>query len=349
MTPVVSVIMPVFNGAALISETIASLTAQSFADFEVVIVDDCSTDETPALLAAIGDPRFRVIRAPRNGGPVKARNLAFAEARGRYVAALDSDDLCLPDRLARQVAYLDAHPDTVLVGSAAGVLSEGVVRPSRLPSVTTPALVEWLLQISNPLVWSSVMIRAEAARRLDPFTRPDRVYAEDFDLYHRLMPLGRIARIDEPLLIYRSHAGGISKRFAERMHGTALAVLADAHRPLFGKETDRRCDLIVRHLMNRAPLPDRAALSALGDTIMRLQRHFFATRQPDREDRKLIRWQTARTWGDIGRASIRSGALGVTDAVAVRPDHLGMGYNRLDELALAQAIGGIRAIARRRG
>ncbi|MFX6250146.1 hypothetical protein ABTF88_19140, partial [Acinetobacter baumannii] len=93
---------------------------------------------------------------------------------------------CLPERLARQVAYLDTHPDIVLVGSAAEVLDQGSVRASRLPSVTTPALIEWLLQIGNPLVWSSVMLRADAARTLHPFTRPERVYAEDFDLYHRL-------------------------------------------------------------------------------------------------------------------------------------------------------------------
>lgn len=346
--PTVSVIMPVFNGAGLIGETIASLQAQHFGDFEVVIVDDCSTDATREVLAAIGDPRLRVIATPENGGPVRARNRAMAEARGHYIAALDADDLCLPERLARQVAYLDANPDVVLVGGSAAVLDDGVVRPSRLTSNSTPALIEWLLQISNPLVWSSVMFRAEAARTLNPFTRPERVYAEDFDFYHRLMPLGRIGRIDADLLIYRSHAEGISKRFAERMHGAAQAVLADAHRDLFGAEAEARADLIVAHVMNRRPVADRATLAKLGETLMTIQRHFFATRAPDREERKQIRWQTARLWGEIGRASIRAGAIGVADAVAVRPDHLGMGYNRLDNLAVAQAIGGVRALIRRR-
>lgn len=340
--------MPVYNGAALIGETVASLKAQHFTDFEVVIVDDCSTDDTPAILAAIGDPRFRLFRADRNAGPVHARNRAVAEARGRYIAALDADDLCVPERLARQVAYLDAHPYTVLVGTAAGVLQAGVVRPSRLPSVTTPSLIEWLLWISNPLVWSSVMMRSEAARGLAPFTRPERVYAEDFDLYHRVATLGRIGRIDDPLVIYRSHAGGISRQHADAMHRAALAVLAERHQPALGDEAEARCALIVRHVMNRVAVRDRASLALLGDTVMRLQRHFFATQAPDREERRRIRWHTARLWGDIVRASIRAGGIGVADAVAVRPDHLGLGYNRIDELALAQALGSARGLARRR-
>jgi hypothetical protein len=115
-----------------------------------------------------------------------------------------------------------------------------------------------------------------------------------------------------------------------------------------GDDTEELCGLIVRHVMGRAPVPDRATLQALGHAMTRLQQHFLATRQPGRDDRKLIRWQTAQIWGEIGRASIRSGGIGVTDAVAVRPDHLGLGYNRLDSLAFAQAIGGTRAIVRRR-
>ena len=102
--PVVSVIMAAYNGAALIPETIASLTAQTFGDFELVVVDDCSTDDTLALLRSYHDPRIRVIAAETNQGPVRTRNRAFAEARGRYIAALDQDDQCPPERFARHVA-----------------------------------------------------------------------------------------------------------------------------------------------------------------------------------------------------------------------------------------------------
>src|SRR3546814_15278609 len=88
--------------------------------------------------------------------------------------------------------------------------------PSTHEPVTTPLLVEWMMRIRNPLVWSSVMLRGDAARRLDPFTRPEILYAEDFALYHRMARLGRIARIDEELLLYRVHQGGAAPRGHDR-------------------------------------------------------------------------------------------------------------------------------------
>ncbi len=115
--PTVSVLMTTWNGAGFIAEAIASVLAQTFTDFELIVVDDGSTDATPRLLAGIGDPRLRVLRQAVNGGVVAARNIGFLAARGRYVAALDHDDLSRPARLARQVAYLETHPAVALVAT----------------------------------------------------------------------------------------------------------------------------------------------------------------------------------------------------------------------------------------
>lgn len=347
MSPTVSVIIAAYNGAALIGATIDSLKAQTLTDFEAVIVDDCSTDETRDVLRAIGDPRFCVIEAESNQGPVRTRNRAVAAARGRYIAALDQDDLCTPDRLATQVAYLEAHRDVAMVAAAADVLEDGSLYPSALPAVTTPALVEWMLWVCNPLVWSSVMVRGEVARRLDPFTRPEILYAEDFDLYHRLSAHGRIARIDTPLLHYRRHAGGASQRYTDTMRASATRVLAERHAALFGAAAELHADRLVRHVMHGLPVPDRLALNALGQTLTALQAAFIAEQRPSREDRKLIRWQTARLWAKIGRAGLRSGRLGLADVVAVRPDHLGLGYAGIDALLSARLIGATRRLVGR--
>lgn len=346
--PAVSVIMAAYNGAALIGETIACLRAQTFADFELVVVDDGSTDDTVAVLQAFDDPRIRVIAAECNQGPVLARNRALAEARGRYIAALDHDDLCRPERLARQVAYLDAHPEIVLLGTSASVLRDGRLHPSALPAVTTPFVVEWLLRIMNPLVWSTVMLRADAARRLDPFTRPDILYAEDFDLYHRIAGHGRIARLDDDLLTYRSHSGSISRRHTDAMAASATRVLAAAHAGQFGEQAPAIAALLVRHVMLGEPVPDRATLARLGSALLEMQAEFIATRRPDAESRKLLRWETARLWARIGRAGLRSGALGLGDAMAVRPDHLGLGYAAIHELVLSRLVGGARSARRAR-
>lgn len=344
--PAVSVVMAAYNGASLIRETLDSLAAQTFADFEVVIVDDRSTDDTVAVIRAYDDPRIRLIESEANQGPVRARNRAFAAARGRYIAGLDQDDLCRPTRFARQVAYLDAHPDTVVVGTAAAILERGAVVAGRLPPVTTPAMVEWLLWVMNPLVWSSVMIRADAARTLVPFTRPDQLYAEDFDLYHRLSKLGRIARLDEELLVYRSHTGGASQRFTETMSASAATILTARYAGVF-TDAEARAAAIVRHVMLRQPVPDRETLAYLGETLSILQQHFLGLGQIDRDSRKLIRWETARLWGRIHQVALKSGNITLGDAVAVRPDHLGLGHAGVESLLLSSALGRARAARRR--
>jgi glycosyltransferase involved in cell wall biosynthesis len=340
--PTISVVMPAYNGATMIEETLATLGAQTFGDFEVLVVDDVSTDNTREVVAAWPDSRVRLLCNEVNSGPVVTRNRAVGEARGRYIAALDHDDLCLPDRFARQVAFLDAHPDVALLATAADFLCEGVIGPSGYAPVSTPALLAWLTLIENPIVWSTVMIRAEAAHALHPFTRPDILYAEDFDLYHRIQPLGRIARIDEPLLHYRQHPGGVSKRFVEKMRISAIEVLADAHRPQFGPRAAEIARLIVHHNMGGEPVPDRETLQTLGEAIGAIQARFLDSHGVGAEDRKLIRWETAQRWGRIGRAGLRSGTLTIADILAVRPEHLGLGYAGLDALLWSGAIGGAR-------
>lgn len=345
--PTISVIMATYNGAALVGETIASLQSQRFADFEVIVVDDCSADDSIAVVERFRDPRVRVIALPVNRGVVFARNTAFAQARGRYIAALDQDDLCHPDRFARQVAYLDAHPDVVVLGTAANVLQDGAVLPSSLAPLSTPAVIEWLMRIENPLVWSSVMLRGDAVRTLDPFMRPDRLFAEDFDLYHRLARVGRIARLDDELMTYRRHGGGASQRQVLSMRARATDVLAENYAALFGDEARSLAALIALHVMGQHPVPDRATLERVGDALVRLQDDFLVRTRPDPESRSLIRWETSRRWARIGRAGLRAGGLRLGDAAAVRPDHLGLGYAGIEELILSRLVGGVRSVQRR--
>lgn len=345
--PAVSVVMAAYNGAHLIEETLASLRDQTFGDFEVLVVDDCSTDDTRAVVRAWPDPRVRLIEAPVNGGPVRARNLAFAQARGRYIAGLDQDDICLPDRFATQVAYLDANPGTVLVAAAATVFEGPKERASQHAPNSTPALIRWLLHIKNPLVWSTTMTRASVARTLDPFTRPDCLYAEDFDLYHRLLAHGDVARIDRPLLRYRDHPGGASNRYRETMLANGGGVLARAWRPYLGDTADAVAAVLAPYVMAGEPCPDRATLVRLGATLSSLQSTYLGAVPHDAESRRLIKWVTARLWWRIVRHAVRSGTILLTDAVTVRPDHLGLGYAGLDDLMMSGMVGSARKIAGR--
>jgi len=344
--PAISVIMAVYNGADLIGETLRSLQAQSFGDFEVIIVDDCSTDDSGAVVGGFGDARIKLVSLPTNQGVVAARNRAVAEARGRYIAGLDHDDLCHPDRFARQVAWLEANPGTVLVGTAASILEEGIVLPGSLAPVSTPTLIEWLLRIENPLVWSSVMMRGDAVRQLDPFQRPEMIYAEDFDLYHRIARFGTIARIDDELMIYRRRSGGISQRNVDAMTERGIDILATCYAEALGDEAREVAELVVRYVMGQQPVPDRATFQRLGEALIRLQEDFLKTHAPDPDSLNLIRWETARRWARIGRIGLRTGQLDLGDAIAVRPDHLGLGYAGIDNLIMSRLVGGARAMQR---
>ena len=317
--PLISVVMAAYNGAGLIEDTIASVLAQDLPDFELVVVDDASTDDTLARLRAVTDPRVRVIAASANGGPVVARNIAFAAARGRYIAGLDQDDLCHPHRFSTQAAFLDANPDTVLVASAVDLLRDGTVRAPVAPLRTTPALIAWRMRFGNPLVWSSVMFRADAARGLDVFERTDRLYAEDFDFYIRIAQLGALARIDRPLVTYRIHPGGASQRFTRRMDQSAGAVLAAMHGQHFGADADAVARLMLVHFTGGAAVPDVPTLDRLGRSREHVDRAFRAAHALTPDDSALITTEFGRMWWRMADASVRAGMVSLDDAVRARP------------------------------
>ena len=342
--PAISVIMPCYKGAALIGETIESLLAQSFDDWELVAVDDCSPDDTLAVLRRYHDPRIRVIAAEQNGGPVIARNLAFAHAQGRYIAALDQDDIALPTRFEQQAAYLDTHPETVLVSSAVDVLEQGRVVAGTWPRPLSPVMIDWMLRIRNPFAWSSVMFRADAARRLDPFERPEVRYAEDFDLYHRLRAFGPFAQIEVPLTLYRNHDGGVSKTAQDRMLASAAHVLTELHRERFGAFAGQAAMLLVQHVMARRPVPDAHSLARLFAVIGRLRADFAAEPGRRAADMAAIDRHISRLWWRICRAGVRSGCVPLRHALACRPSRISLREGQPADLMLSGVIGGVRAL-----
>jgi glycosyltransferase involved in cell wall biosynthesis len=344
--PTVSVIMPAYNGAAWIGATIDSVLAQDFTDWELVIVDDCSTDGTRALLATLTDPRITVLHAEQNGGPVLARNQAFAAARGRYIAGLDQDDLCKPGRFAAQVAHLDANPGTVLVATAAELLENGQVTAWPGDHGLTPAVIDWLLLTQNPLVWSTVMFRAEAAQLLAPFERPQVRYAEDFDLYHRLSRFGQIARLDEAQLLYRCHPGGASKKFAAMMAASAARVLVERYLPVFGEdEAPANAALVVRYFMAREPVPDLLILSQLSRILAGLHADHVARTPLTPQERIEVDGEHARLWWLVARPALRQGAVTLRQAMGVLPESVHLPANDPDRL-ISPLIGRVRAIGR---
>lgn len=230
--PAVSVVMTVYNTAAYLNEAVDSILNQTFADFEFVIIDDGSTDGCPALLAdyAARDARVRYVSRP-HAGIVQAANEGIALARGRYVARMDSDDVALPHRLATQVAYLDAHPECVLVGSRVMVMDPygSPVAPSGQKLTHKEIEAELLTGGGGwALVHPSTLVRADALRAVGGY-RGQINMSEDHDLYLRLAERGKVANLPEVLLHYRRHYKSTSHTQYKKMWTVKEQILREAH------------------------------------------------------------------------------------------------------------------------
>lgn len=207
--PLVSVLMPVRNGAAHVDEAIASIVAQTFKNWELVVVDDGSTDDTSLRLATWAKSDQRIVVISRGQiGLVAASNAAVTRARGAYLARLDSDDVAHPKRLAMQVSYMERYPDLVVIGSAIRLFGE------RGGVLFTP-LTDWgcrgRLLFENCFAHSSTMIRRSKVADLFPLYETHSEFAEDLSLWARLSSRGKFANLWFPLVSYRVHGGQISR------------------------------------------------------------------------------------------------------------------------------------------
>jgi glycosyltransferase involved in cell wall biosynthesis len=214
-TPALTVIMPAYNARAFIGEAIESVLAQTFADFELVIVDDGSTDDTLDVMRSFSDPRVRVL-TQRNQGAGAARRAAMAAARAPIVACADADDISRPERFAIQKGFLDTHPDHVLVASQLALFDDATGEPlGRTTYVREDADIERRLLLFNPIPQPSVMFRMWAYREAGGYTATYPT-AEDYDLWLRMHRLGRFHVLDEPLVDYRIHATQSKARSTKR-------------------------------------------------------------------------------------------------------------------------------------
>jgi hypothetical protein len=210
--PLVSVVLPVYNGRQFLSQAIESILRQTFDDFELILVDDGSTDSTPRIIAEYTrqDRRVRALRQ-ENGGLVAALNVGCSIARGPYLARMDADDVASPERLCKQVGFLDQQPQVGVLGAGIVVVAED---DRRLFSVSYPrsdAAIRRALAAGNAFAHPAVMMRASIFHASGGY-RAAFSHAEDYDLWLRMSEHCALANLAEPLLRYRFHAAGVSFR-----------------------------------------------------------------------------------------------------------------------------------------
>jgi glycosyltransferase involved in cell wall biosynthesis len=209
--PRVSVVLPVYNCPNYVRPAIDSMLAQTFTDLELIAIDDGSRDTTLDVLKRVDDPRVRVISQENRGLPATL-NRGIELARGEYLARQDHDDYSRPERLARQVTYLDAHPACALVGTWAEII-EGETATGRVHAHSCESVqLKLELLFDNPLVHSSVMMRrAPIVAEGGYCTDRERQPPEDYELWSRIARRFELANIGEVLHAYREVPGSMSR------------------------------------------------------------------------------------------------------------------------------------------
>jgi len=263
----ITVLMPVHNAAPFVADAIRSILHQTFAHFELVIVDDHSDDESMTRVAEFNDAR--IVRLSNMGprGVAHALNVGLQAARAKYVARMDADDISLPNRLQRQFDFLEAHSHIDIVGTHIAILeTSGKVRKDLALRPRLPGHTRWSLLFYCALAHPTVMARRSVLVGLGGYDERF-VPAEDYELWLRAVQAGNaIANLDEILLHYRMNPQGISVSAAEEQEETALQLSKQALEnamPVLAP-IDRA---VLRMIKNPDSLPRRTVSSAMDRAI----------------------------------------------------------------------------------
>ena len=201
--PIVSVVLPVYNGEKYIKESVDSILNQTFTDFELLIIDNASVDSTKLIIKSYSDKRIRLIENASNKGLVYSLNLGINLARGEFIARMDADDISLPARFEKQIAFLQQYPHIIACGTGFVFLYPNGDTSSLLGNFSTPDDIRVDMHVSCPFCHPSMMIRRELIKKYNLKYIDEYCSAEDYKLWTQMCQLGDMGNVAEKLLLYR--------------------------------------------------------------------------------------------------------------------------------------------------
>lgn len=242
--PKISVLVPVYNSEKYLKACIESVLAQTMDDFELILLNDASTDGSEAVIKNFSDPRIRYFCNEKNLGISGSRNHLLSLARGEYLVILDNDDLALPQRFAKQSAYLDAHPEVAMLGSWGELFSSAQAKTfkEKIKKLITnlgwvwcqppfPDMMETLR--GNTVMHSSMMLRRQMMEQHHILYNADYTPAEDYDLLRQFLAAGlKVVNLQEVLFKYHLHGGNFSLQQKGKMQKADAMVKADLRQAL---------------------------------------------------------------------------------------------------------------------
>lgn len=221
MSPEVSIVMSVYNGERFLREAICSILEQTYSDYEYIIVDDGSTDNTASIVASIADQRIRLIHNEKNIGLAASLNRGISLAQGRFIARMDADDISLPERLARQIEAFQENPGLDLVACAFRYIDESGKILRQVRGLVNDLYRLWTLQFHNVYIHSSIMFRKD--NQISYYYDEKIKTAQDYNLWCRIAKKCNTKYLDIPLVYYRVSPQQISQsRLAEQKNSAQI-------------------------------------------------------------------------------------------------------------------------------
>nr|WP_199000412.1 glycosyltransferase [Flavobacterium sp. ASV13] len=245
--PKITVLMPVYNCELYIEEAIDSILNQTFSDFEFIIIDDASSDSTVSIIKKYNDPRVQLIEKPQNSGYTNSLNYGLSIAKGEYIARMDGDDISLPNRFVKQVAFLDKNPETVLIGTFFKIIDKDkiITVPEYHDDIKLAMLKDCC--IGHP----TVMMRKSCLDKFALIYDTKKEPAEDYDLWTRLLAVGKLYNLQEVLLNYRIHNSQVSHKRNEQQISTALEIKVNLLTNLNFEKNDKTQDFLKKIISRR--------------------------------------------------------------------------------------------------
>jgi glycosyltransferase involved in cell wall biosynthesis len=277
--------MPVYNAEKYLQEAIDSIIAQSFRNFELIIIDDDSKDRTSSIIARYqkSDSRIQVYRQERQG-LIKSLNIGCHLAKGKYIARMDADDISLPHRLEEQVKFMERNPNVGVLGSGVQLINDYGERSLILKLPEEHSFIKWCLCFYCPIAHPTVMMRKDVLQMIGGYSQ-DIIYAEDYDLWRRLSRVTYLSNLPIVLLYLRKHNANVSTVHIAEQKMASVKVSQLMISEILGENVDM--ELITR-MWNKDNTSSKYALK-MAELIYKLGRTFIKDNALSVSEEKNIR------------------------------------------------------------
>jgi len=296
--------MSVYNGAQYLREAVDSILTQTYSDFEFIVIDDGSTDHTWEVLNCFVDPRIRLVRNTENIGLTESLNKGLGLATGEYIARMDADDIGLPRRLEKQVAFLNTHPEIGVLGTAVQIIDGQEKKSSIRRYPTQDSLIGWHLCFEDPIAHPTTMIRTDLLREVGGYNQ-DMATAQDYDLWRRLRLITQEANSAEVLLYLRRHEACITRARHDEQVNNSIIISGTMIADTLNEEAPMQ---VVQNLWNKEFGNDSDILAA-ADLIHRLYWAYVANNTLSVAEKGIIRRDAAKRLLRLIRYAKSSGSI----------------------------------------